>query len=139
MRAALAFGVPSSAQSWIDVEHSLHTPKASGGERGVERSEHTTLERAGDGNMKRPTRFLPATLICAIAAAAAALPHLALAQTAAGIPASISTPDKVETRTVYDNQTRSMLDTPQGYTRAGSQSFPSPAAEPDADGSTTVY
>jgi hypothetical protein len=32
-----------------------------------------------------------------------------------------------------------MLDTPQGYPRAGSQSFPSPAAEPNADGSTTVY
>ena len=41
--------------------------------------------------------------------------------------------------TVYDNQTRSMLDTPQRYPRAGSQSFPSPAAEPNADGSTTVY
>ena len=41
--------------------------------------------------------------------------------------------------TVYDNQTRSMLDTPQRYPRAGSQSFPSPAAEADADGSTTVY
>ena len=41
--------------------------------------------------------------------------------------------------TVYDNQTRSMLDTPQRYPRAGSQSFPSPAAEADADGSTTVF
>ena len=41
--------------------------------------------------------------------------------------------------TVYDNMTRSMLDTPQRYPRAGSQSYPSPAAEPDADGSTTVY
>ena len=41
--------------------------------------------------------------------------------------------------TLYDNQTRSMLDTPQRYPRAGSQSYPSPAAEPDADGSTTVY
>jgi hypothetical protein len=41
--------------------------------------------------------------------------------------------------TVYDNMTRSMLDTPQRYPRAGSQSFPSPAAEPSADGSTTVY
>jgi hypothetical protein len=41
--------------------------------------------------------------------------------------------------TLYDNQTRSMLDTPQRYPRAGSQSFPSPAAEPNADGSTTVY
>jgi hypothetical protein len=41
--------------------------------------------------------------------------------------------------TLYDNQTRSMLDTPQRYPRAGSQSFPSPAAEPNADGLTTVY
>ena len=41
--------------------------------------------------------------------------------------------------TVYDNQTRSMLDTPQRYPRAGSQSFPSPAAEANADGTTTVY
>lgn len=41
--------------------------------------------------------------------------------------------------TVYDSQTRSMLDTPQRYPRAGSQSYPSPAAEPNADGSTTVY
>jgi hypothetical protein len=41
--------------------------------------------------------------------------------------------------TVYDNQTRSMLDTPQRYPRAGSQSHPSPAAEAAADGSTTVY
>jgi len=41
--------------------------------------------------------------------------------------------------TLYDNQTRSMLDTPQSYPRAGSQSYPSPAAEPDADGSTTIY
>ena len=31
--------------------------------------------------------------------------------------------------TVYDNQTRSMLDTPQRYPRAGSQSYPTPAAE----------
>jgi len=41
--------------------------------------------------------------------------------------------------TVYDNQTRSMLDTPQRFPRAGSQTYPSPAAEPNADGSTTVY
>jgi hypothetical protein len=41
--------------------------------------------------------------------------------------------------TVYDNQTRSMLDTPQRYPRAGSQSFPSPAAEADAKGITTIY
>jgi hypothetical protein len=41
--------------------------------------------------------------------------------------------------TLYDNQSRSMLDTPQRYPRAGSQSYPSPAAEASADGSTTVY
>ena len=41
--------------------------------------------------------------------------------------------------TLYDNQSRSMLDTPQRYPRAGSQSYPSPAAEANADGSTTVY
>jgi hypothetical protein len=41
--------------------------------------------------------------------------------------------------TLYDNQTRSMLQTPQGYPRAGSQSYPSPAAEADADGSTTIW
>ena len=41
--------------------------------------------------------------------------------------------------TLYDNQTRSMLDTPQRYPRAGSQSNPSPAAEASADGSTTIY
>jgi hypothetical protein len=41
--------------------------------------------------------------------------------------------------TVYDNMTRSMLATPQGFPRAGSQSYPSPAAEPNPDGSTTVW
>jgi hypothetical protein len=41
--------------------------------------------------------------------------------------------------TVYDNQSRSMLDTPQRYPRAGSQSYPSPAAEPNPDGSTIIY
>jgi len=41
--------------------------------------------------------------------------------------------------TVYDNMTRSMLDTPQRFPRAGSQSYPSPAAEANADGSTTIY
>jgi len=41
--------------------------------------------------------------------------------------------------TVYDNMTRSMLDTPQRYPRAGSQTYPSPAAEANRDGSTTVY
>jgi hypothetical protein len=32
-----------------------------------------------------------------------------------------------------------MLDTPQRYPRTGSQSYPSPAAEAGADGSTTIY
>ncbi|MFF1872048.1 DUF1254 domain-containing protein [Kitasatospora herbaricolor] len=41
--------------------------------------------------------------------------------------------------TLYDNQTRSMLKTPQRYPRAGSQSYPSPAASADGDGSTTVH
>jgi len=41
--------------------------------------------------------------------------------------------------TLYDNMTRSMLDTPQRYPRAGSQSYPSPAAAPNPDGSTTIY
>ena len=41
--------------------------------------------------------------------------------------------------TLYDNQTRSMLDTPQRYPRAGSQSYPTPAAKANPDGSTTVY
>jgi hypothetical protein len=40
---------------------------------------------------------------------------------------------------VYDNQTRSMLQTPQRYPRAGSQSYPGPAAVANPDGSTTVY
>ncbi|WP_213004659.1 DUF1254 domain-containing protein [Paractinoplanes toevensis] len=41
--------------------------------------------------------------------------------------------------TVYDNQTRSMLQTPQRYPRAGSQMYPTPAAEAEPDGSTVVY
>ena len=41
--------------------------------------------------------------------------------------------------TLYDNQTRSMLQTPQKYPRAGSQSYPSPAAEHAIDGVTTIY
>jgi hypothetical protein len=51
-----------------------------------------------------------------------------------GIPA-----EKFWSFTLYDTMTRSMLDTPQRYPRAGSQSYPSPAAEPNPDGSTTVY
>jgi hypothetical protein len=41
--------------------------------------------------------------------------------------------------TVYDNQTRSMLQTPQRFPRAGSQTYPSPAAVANADGSTTIF
>ncbi len=41
--------------------------------------------------------------------------------------------------TVYDNQSRSMLATPQRYPRAGSQSYPTPASVANADGSTTIY
>jgi hypothetical protein len=41
--------------------------------------------------------------------------------------------------TLYDNQTRSMLQTEQLYPRAGSQEYPSPAAEAEADGSSVVY
>jgi hypothetical protein len=41
--------------------------------------------------------------------------------------------------TVYDNQSRSMLDTQQRFPRAGSQRYPTPAAAANADGSTTVY
>ena len=41
--------------------------------------------------------------------------------------------------TVYDNQTRSMLRTPQRFPRAGSQSYPTPAAVANSDGSTTIY
>ncbi|MCM2579324.1 DUF1214 domain-containing protein [Streptomyces meridianus] len=40
--------------------------------------------------------------------------------------------------TGYDNQTRSMIDTPQRFPRAGSQDYPGPAAVTDADGTTTV-
>lgn len=41
--------------------------------------------------------------------------------------------------TLYDNQTRSMLQTPQKYPRAGSQTYPSPAAKAAGDGTTTVW
>ncbi len=40
--------------------------------------------------------------------------------------------------TLYDTETRSMLQTPQRFPRAGSQSYPTPAATANADGSTTV-
>jgi hypothetical protein len=39
---------------------------------------------------------------------------------------------------VYDNQTRSMLQTPQRFPRAGSQTYPSPAAVANADEFTVL-
>lgn len=51
-----------------------------------------------------------------------------------GIPA-----EKFWSFTLYDTMTRSMLQTPQRFPRAGSQSYPSPAAEPSADGSITIW
>jgi hypothetical protein len=41
--------------------------------------------------------------------------------------------------TLYDNQTRSMLQTGQPYPRAGSQAYPTSAAVANADGSTSIY
>ncbi|WP_410874897.1 DUF1254 domain-containing protein [Nocardia sp. A7] len=41
--------------------------------------------------------------------------------------------------TLYDNQTRSMLQTPQRFPRSGSQSYPTPAADADTDGTTTIH
>jgi hypothetical protein len=40
--------------------------------------------------------------------------------------------------TLYDNQTRSMLQTPQRFPRAGSQGYPTPAATADAGGATVI-
>jgi hypothetical protein len=51
-----------------------------------------------------------------------------------GIPA-----EKFWSATLYDNQTRSMLQTAQLSPRAGSQSYPSPAAVAEPDGSTVIY
>jgi hypothetical protein len=41
--------------------------------------------------------------------------------------------------TLYDDQTRFMLQTPQCFPRAGSRTYLTPAAVPNADGSTTIY
>ncbi len=40
--------------------------------------------------------------------------------------------------TLYDNETRSMLETPRRFPRAGSQSYPTPAATANSDGTTTI-
>ena len=50
-----------------------------------------------------------------------------------GIPAA-----RFWSLTLYDNETRSMLETPQRYPRAGSQSYPTPAATANDDESTTI-
>lgn len=55
-------------------------------------------------------------------------------QLPAGIPA-----EKFWSITLYDNQTRSMLQTDQHFPRAGSQTYPTPAAEPAPDGSTQLH
>jgi hypothetical protein len=49
------------------------------------------------------------------------------------LPPNIPT-EKFWSLTVYDNQSRSMLDTPQRYPRTRSQSYPSPAAVANPDG-----
>lgn len=41
--------------------------------------------------------------------------------------------------TVYDNQSRSMLQTEQKFPRSGSQGYPTPAAKAGSDGSTIIY
>jgi len=41
--------------------------------------------------------------------------------------------------TLYDNQTRSMLDTEQRFPRAGSQRYPTAAATVGPDGATTIF
>ena len=50
-----------------------------------------------------------------------------------GIPAA-----RFWSLTLYDTETRSMLQTPQRFPRAGSQSYPTPAATANGDGSTTI-
>ncbi|MEH0447274.1 DUF1214 domain-containing protein [Streptomyces sp. B21-102] len=52
----------------------------------------------------------------------------------AGIPAA-----RFWSFTLYDNQTRSMLQTPQRYPWAGSQTYPGPAATANQDGTTTLH
>jgi hypothetical protein len=51
-----------------------------------------------------------------------------------GIPA-----ERFWSVTVYNMQTRSIIQTDQKFPRAGSQSFPTPAAQVNKDGSTTIY
>ena len=41
--------------------------------------------------------------------------------------------------TIYNMQTRSIIQTDQEFPRAGSQSFPSPAAQENKDGSVSIY
>ena len=51
-----------------------------------------------------------------------------------GVPA-----ERFWSLTVYDMDSRSIIQTDQQYPRVGSQSFPSPAAQPNNDGSYTIY
>jgi hypothetical protein len=51
-----------------------------------------------------------------------------------GIPA-----ERFWSVTVYNMQTRSIIQTDQKFPRAGSQSFPTPAAQENEDGSFTIY
>lgn len=51
-----------------------------------------------------------------------------------GIPA-----ERFWSVTIYNMQTRSIIQTDQQFPRAGSQSFPTPAAQENEDGSTTLY
>ncbi|BBC28950.1 hypothetical protein SGFS_002410 [Streptomyces graminofaciens] len=51
-----------------------------------------------------------------------------------GIPAA-----RFWSLTLYDNQTRSMLQTPQRFPWAGSQSYPGPAATANQDGTITLH
>jgi hypothetical protein len=50
-----------------------------------------------------------------------------------------TSPRRFWSLTLYDNQTLSILVMPQRFPRAGSQSYPTPAAVANPDGSTTVH
>ena len=54
------------------------------------------------------------------------------------IPKDIPT-ERFWSITLYDMQTRSIIQTDQKYPRVGSQSNPSPAAQENKDGSITIY
>ena len=66
------------------------------------------------------------------------LPGRSAGRTQVTLPPDVP-PARFWSLTLYDNQTRSMLSTPQRYPRAGSQAYPTPAAVANADGSTTIH